>query len=556
MKTGNYNSTFRHFIIFALAAIMTCIRQYAQETVNLGDYIGNMPFDMPHIQLPFFEDKSYNIIDFGASGDGQLLNTGAFAAAIQTCHANGGGRVIVPPGIWLTGPIRFMSSVNLHLEKGALIVFSRDHKDYPVIRNPVNKSYIVSPPIYGFGLENIAITGEGILDGSGETWRPVKKMKTTETQWKKLVESGGAVSSDGKMYWPTREAMEGETYLEELMNKDKKLLEAKDYEPARDYMRPYMVVFYQCSNVLFDGPTFRNSPKFVLYPTYCNDMVIRNIKVFNEWWAQNGDGIDLGGGKNIFVHNCLVSVGDDAICMKSSKSKNYHEDPALQNVVITGCEVYHGHGGFVIGSNTDGGMRNILVNNCSFVTTDVGLRFKSSRGRGGLVENIFVRDIYMKDIVREAILFNTYYDASVEDTAVIFDANEKTPRFQKFYISNILCYGASQAIKILGLPEMPVQDILFENITISAEAGVECREARHINITNMAVIPEKTPVYSLYNSSDFFMKGITCPVNTEIFMRLEGKQTANIRLSDSDLSHAKKIFDQGKEVNRNAVRME
>ncbi len=551
-----YQFIFSRFpIILLITGSLSVTRQHAQETINMNAFLEDIPFSMPDIELPSFPENSFNIVDFGASGDGQTLNTDAFDKAIGACHAAGGGRIVVPAGIWLTGPIRFMSNVNLHLEQNALILFSRDHDDYPVIQNPVNKSYTVSPPIYGFSLENIAITGQGILDGSGETWRPVKKMKTTESQWKKLLASGGVVSSDGKIYWPTREAMEGEAYLKNLRKKDRTTLTAKDYEPARDYMRPYMVVFYKCNRVLFDGPTFRNSPKFVLYPTFCQNMVIRNIKVFNEWWAQNGDGIDLSGGKNILVSNCLVSVGDDAICMKSSKSKNYHEDPVLQNVIIKGCEVYHGHGGFVIGSNTDGGMRNIAVMNCTFVTTDVGLRFKSSRGRGGLVENIYIRDIFMKDIVREAILFNTYYDTSEDDRDVVFEVNERTPRFQKFHISNVSCNGANQAVKILGLPEMPVQEITFENITISAKTGFESRDARNIVMNNMTIIPEEGPVYQLDDSSDFSMENIRSPSENLVFMKLEGKQTANIQIINSDSDSSKKVFSFGQEVKENAVMM-
>lgn len=542
-------------IIMIIAGSMTAIRQYAQEMIHMNSYLKDMPLSMPDIELPSFMDNTFHITDFGASGDGHTLNTTAFEKAVRACHDAGGGRIIVPAGIWLTGPICFMSNVNLHLEKGALILFSRDHENYPIIQNPVNKSYIVSPPIYGFRLENIAITGQGILDGSGETWRPVKKMKTTESQWKNLLASGGVVSSDGKIFWPTREAMDGEAYLRNLRKRDKTSLTAKDYEPARDFMRPYMVMFYQCRKVLFDGPTFRNSPKFVLYPTFCQNMVIRNIKVFNEWWAQNGDGIDLSGGKNILIYNCLVSVGDDAICMKSSKSKNYHEDPALQNVVITDCEVYHGHGGFVIGSNTDGGMQNIAVKNCTFVTTDIGLRFKSRRGRGGLVSNFYIQDIFMKDIIGEAILFNTFYDTPEEERGIVFEANERTPRFQKFHISNVYCNGADQAVKILGLPEMPVQEVTFENITITSCTGFESRDAQNIMMNNMTIIPETGPVYWFDNSRDFSMNNINCPAGAEIFMKLDGQQTGNIQIVNSDLSPAKKAFSIGQEVNENVIQM-
>jgi polygalacturonase len=540
------------FILLPLILFVAPSELIAQQAKATGSGLAEIPFSMPEIELPLFPEKTFYINDYGAKGDGQTLNTEAFSSAIKACHESGGGTIIVPPGIWLTGPIQFMSNVNLHVKKGAIILFSRNHEDYPIIQNPVNKSFIVSSPIFGFSLENIAITGEGIIDGSGETWRPVKKIKTTASQWKNLIASGGVVSDHGMMYWPTRQAMEGEEYLKKL-KKDKKLLTEKDLEPARDFMRPYMVMFYQCKKVLFDGPTFQNSPKFVLYPTFCEDVTIRNLKVFNEWWAQNGDGIDLSGGKNILIHNCLVSVGDDAICMKSSKSKNYQEEPALQNVVITDCVVYHGHGGFVIGSNTDGGMKNIYVNNCTFMATDIGLRFKSSRGRGGLVENIYISNIYMKDIVNEAILFNTYYEATKDDSKVTFEVSEKTPRFQKFFINNIYCNGAKQAINISGLPEMPVQDINFENVTISSAAGFESKEAQNIRMSNINIMPGKGPIFAIDNSRDFSLKNITCPEPTGLFMKLQGKLTSNIQVLESDLSSVKKAFELGDEVRADAV---
>jgi polygalacturonase len=354
------------------------------------------------------------------------------------------------------------------------------------------------------------------------------------------------------MYWPSKEAMEGEKLLANLKAQGKKL-SAEDYLPARDFIRPYMVMFYQCSKVLFDGPTFQNSPKFVLYPTFCEDMTIRNINVLNEWWYQNGDGIDISGGRNILIYNCTVNAGDDGICMKSSKSSNYKQEPALQNVAIWNCVVYQGHGGFVIGSNTDGGMKNISVSNCNFIGTDIGLRFKSSRTKGGLVENIFINNIYMKDIVNEAILFDTYYETSANQDQTLQPVDEKTPRFQKFHISNVICVGAGQAVTITGLPEMPIQDIELNNITISADKGFTSTESQNIRMNEVNIMPVKSPVYSLNNSKDFFIKNLVCPKNTPLFMKLEGKNTTNIQLINTDLSEAQKSIESGKEVGKNAV---
>ncbi|MFA5972259.1 MAG: glycoside hydrolase family 28 protein [Lentimicrobiaceae bacterium] len=540
------------FLSLLIAVIPNSNRAFGQTDTTMPSLLTGLPFQMPIPTLPVFPDNQVNILNFGANGNGLILNTEAFNKAIEACVVQGGGRVIVPAGVWLTGPIQFKSNIDLHLEKGALIIFSKDHNDYPIIQNPVNKSYMVASPIYGFSLENIAITGDGIIDGSGETWRPVKKSKTTEAQWKKLISSGGVVSGDKSMYWPTKEAMEGEKLLADIKKLGKKA-SAEDYLPARDFMRPYMVVFYQCKKVLLDGPTFQNSPKFVLYPTFCEDMTIRNINVLNEWWYQNGDGIDINGGKNILVYNCTVSAGDDGICMKSSKSSNYKQDPALQNVVIANCVVYHGHGGFVIGSNTDGGMKNISVSNCNFIGTDIGLRFKSSRKKGGLVENIFINNIYMKDIVNEAILFDTYYETSGNQGQIPQPVNEMTPRFQKFNISNIYCVGAGQAVTITGLPEMPIQDIELNNITISAENGFTSTDAQNIRLNKVNILPVKGTVYTLNNSKDFIMQSLECPTNAVLFIKLEGKNTANIQLINTDLSKAQKGTELGKEVDTNAL---
>ena len=209
------------------------------------------------------------------------------------------------------------------------------------------------------------------------------------------------------MWYPSEVAMNGDKNLVQF-KKDKKKLTAEDLLPLRDAMRPRLVSLLYCKRVLIDGVTFENSPSFAFNPNFCEDMVIRNVKVNNEYWAQNGDAIDIGSSKNVLLYKSTITAGDDGICMKASVVKNAI-GAVLQNVVIADCVVYHAHGGFVTGSNTNGGMHNIYVRNCDFVGTDVGLRFKSARGKGGLVDNIFIKDIFMKDIVTQAILINTYY---------------------------------------------------------------------------------------------------------------------------------------------------
>lgn len=474
--------------IFFFIAVIAVFSAFSQEK-NEQYYLNAAPFKMPKVVEPKFPNKSFSIKDFGAISDGQTLNTEAFAKAIDACSKAGGGRVIVPAGLWLTGPIQLQSNINLVIERGALVQFTPDRTQYPIIPSG-SKNFIVASPVYGFNLKNVAITGEGILDGAGESWRPLKKTKATDAQWKQFNKTG-VVSKDGTVWWPTKEAMEGEEYLKTL--KDKKDLTANDYIPARDFLRPYMVYLTNSENVLLEGVTIRNSPKFVFYPTNCTNLTMRYVNIFNEWWAQNGDGIDISACKNVLIYKCNVSAGDDGICMKSSGAKNPNE-ARLENVVIAACNVYQAHGGFVIGSNTDGGMNNIFVTDCNFVGTDVGIRVKSNAGRGGLVHNIYIKDIFMSDIVNDAISFDTYYEdvtAGKDAKDVKTTVRDKVPLFKDFWISNVFCRGAKTAIAITGLPDMPVQQINFDNVVISADKGYEAKDAKDINMKNVKILLPK-----------------------------------------------------------------
>jgi DNA sulfur modification protein DndE len=462
---------------------------------------------MPDVVQPSFPEKRFLLSDFGAKGDGSFLNTEAFARAIRACSAAGGGRVVVPAGRWLTGPIELQSHVDLHLEQGALVLFTKDHTQYPLLQSHSGGSVIVASPVYGHDLEDIAITGEGTLDGAGETWRPVKKSKTTDAQWKELMATPGSVlSSDGQIWWPSREARDGESFLKDLKKKNEHP-SADDYLPARDFLRPYMVYLVNCKRVLLKGVTIRNSPKFVFYPNNCSDLTMDHVNIFNEWWAQNGDGIDISACKKVMIYRCTVSAGDDGICMKSSGARP--GGAALEDVIVAGCTVYRAHGGFVLGSNTDGGMHDIFVSDCLFSGTDVGLRFKSNMGRGGLVNEIFIRDITMHNIVNEAVLFDTYYEDQQAGTTK--DPNrskpeDKTPEFRDFHISGIVCNGAKTAISITGLPQMPVSRIAFDSVEIHSIKGLVATQAKDIDLHDVKLITREQPVYQTDKTAEVHIR--------------------------------------------------
>lgn len=459
-------------IIFFLI-VAAIIPSFAQQKIEdeISQYVKNAPFKMEVPALPEIPTRNVNIKDFGAVGNGHVLNTESINKAIDQCAADGGGTVIIPPGLWLTGPIEMKSNINLHLEQGAILLFTADHTQYPFITtSPTSHSLFVMSPIYGYDLHDIALTGNGIINGSGDSWRPVKKEKTTASQWKKLLTSGGALSEDGKMWWPTKEAIEGESYLKKL-RKSHTEITPESLLPARDFLRPNLVSLIKCNRVLVEGVTLMNPPKFTLNPKNCINLIIHEVKVNNEWYAQNSDGIDLSNCVNAIVYKCTVNAGDDGICMKSSREESNKTDSAtLRNIIIADNIVYHAHGGFVIGSGETGGMENIYVHNCNYINTDVGIRVKSARDRGGLVHNIYISNIYMANIADEAIVFNTYYENKNKSSGAR-PATVTTPRFENFYLDSIYCDGAGAAISLTGLPEMPLKNLYFNQVNITANKG-------------------------------------------------------------------------------------
>jgi polygalacturonase len=557
------------FLVFlSFCNLLTCGCVLGSSGSANSSKMTKLPFEMPEVKAPQIPDHTFNLSDYGAVGDGQTKNTKAFADAIEACTKAGGGRVVVPAGMWLTGAIELKSNLDLHLEKGAVIQFSEDYDDYPLIQSTWEGRPRVQcmSPLYGLNLENIAITGEGIIDGAGQAWRPVKKSKMTDSQWKELVKSGGVLNKAGDMWWPTEEALNGPQIMASLMRKEGVTLQ--DYAKVRSYLRPVMVALIQCKNVMLDGPTFQNSPAWNIHPLLCENMIVRNINVRNPWYSQNGDGLDLESCWNVIVSNCCFDVGDDAICLKSGRDAyGRQRGKPSENMIITDCTVYHGHGGFVVGSEMSGGVRNIFVRNCTFMGTDVGLRFKSTRGRGGVVENIFIEDIRMTNIATEAIRFNMYYggqapvpddDSQVQDSSAqreVFPINEGTPQFWKISCKNIICRGAAGAVLLQGLPEMPIRDIELENVSISAGTGLICNDAEQIKLTNVRILPEKAPVFSFYNSRKVEMKSIEGPLSDGVFLKLQGEKTGEIQLKGSNISQIIDHIQLGKDVKPDAITM-
>lgn len=503
-----------------LRAVLACLALGASPVQAQDDaprkYLEGLPFPMEEIREPHFPSRTVSITAYGATGDGLTMNTAAMERAIRDCAGAGGGTVDIPPGIWLTGPVRLMSNIRLNVQRGAVVLFSRRFEDYTLIAGPdgTSKVFRCVPCLYGYRLENIAVTGGGMFDGQGEFWRPVKKEKMTPAGWERLLARGGAVSADGMTWFPSREAMEGEAYLKTLSRKNEAT--ADDYARAREFLRPVMVQLVDCRSVLIDGPAFTNSPSFHVQPVQCEEVVIRNISVTAEWFAQNADGIDISSCRRVAVYDCSVNAGDDAICLKPGKLSP-RQDPgaACQNIVIEDCVVYHGHGGFVIGSQTYGGARNIAVRRCAFHGTDVGLRFKSAKGKGGRIEDIFIDGIAMTSIGGEAILFDLLY-SSGPGTASAGDPPAEQggghmPEFRNVLIRNVACAGARAAVRILGLPSMPVKGITMDSVSITSDTGLFCTDADGVTLRNVNIRPGNGPAMSFTRSRAVTLDGRAIP---------------------------------------------
>ena len=521
-----------------------------------------VPFDVP---VPAFPDRRFDVTQFGAKGDGKTLNTEAFAKAISACAQSGGGRVVVPAGLWLTGPIVLQSNVDLHLEERAFVVFDPNLKHYPLIETSYEglQAYRRQSPISGRDLINVAITGKGIVDGSGQAWRPVKKGKMTESQWQGLLNSGGAVDRWGSTWYPSSAALGAAALLAEVRD-PKRQLTMEAYEAMGEYLRPVLVSLVRCKNVLLEGPTFQNSPAWNLHPLMCENVTLRHLTVKNPWYSQNGDGVDLESCRNAVVASCNFDVGDDAICMKSGRNEEGRKRGLpTENVRILNCVVYHGHGGFVIGSEMSGGVRNVEVNDCIFIGTDTGLRFKSTRGRGGVVEGIRIRNVVMTDIPTQAITFNMYYqglapipdpeDAPIPSRTEIPAPSEETPRFRNISIVDIVCRGAGQAVVLQGLPEIPLENVELKNVFIKAVQGLACSDAEGIRMENVEIVPGQGPVFSIHNSRDVTLDRAVCPPGAEVFLSLSGSRTKDIRVLRTDMTPARKDVERTGDVPADAL---
>lgn len=347
--------------------------------------------------------------------------TEAFKKAVEILNGQGGGTICVPPGSYCTRSIQLKSNMVLNLEAGALLDFTDDIENYEVISMEFEgiAGTMYKPLIYASGAENVSVIGQGRMNGNGRRW------------WE----------------------------------------ESKQFP----HKRPYFVCFDHCRHVRLEGITLENSPVWTVNPIYCDDVVIRGIKIKNPADSPNTDGIDPDSSRNIRISDCIIDVGDDCIAIKSGTEDTPEKLPC-ENITITNCNMLHGHGGVVIGSEMSGGIRNVTISNCVFQETDRGIRLKTRRKRGNAMENMVFENIVM-DKVMCPFVFNMYYfcgargkEKHVWDKAA-YPLDETTPAMRDIIISNILVTSATAAAGFMyGLAEQPVENIMMSNCSIRMAA--------------------------------------------------------------------------------------
>ena len=304
--------------------------------------------------------------------------------------------------------------------------------------------------------------------------------------------------ADGRVWYPSQSSYDGMHNPDIKPDEENALERAEEYY---DFYRPVMVSLIRCRRVLIDGVTLMNSPAWNLHPLFCEHVTINKVTIRNPWYAQNGDGLDLESCRYVNIFDTTFDVGDDAICLKAGKNEAARKIQfPTEYVTIKGCTVYHGHGGLVVGSEMSRGVRNVVVENCTFIGTDIGVRFKSTLGRGGVVENIRLSHIRMTNIVKEAILFSMRYSGAMDASKV---KQDDIPEFKNIELDNISCDGAAAAFSVYGLEQLPIHDITLSDSELRAKSGVHHEYANSIcfnNVTITAGVGEGDTRY--YNNVD------------------------------------------------------
>lgn len=497
-----------------------------------------------------FGQSYYNVIDYGAKKDSSTLATEAIKKAIEKAFEAGGGTVYFPAGKYLTGPIHLKSNITLFIDAGAELYFSDNFDHYlPMVPSRWEGTVVTnfSPFIYAYEAENIAIIGRGTLNGNGKKWwaySEVHVKNSPESSWQKEFHR---------------------------LNKDVLHPDLPGWV-ERGFLRPPFIQPMYCKNVRIEGITIKNSPFWTINPEFCDNVTVDGVTINNPP-SPNTDGINPESCSNVHIANCHISVGDDCITIKSGKDRSGRKEarPA-ENYTITNCTMLSGHGGVVIGSEMSGDVKKITISNCVFDGTDRGIRIKTARGRGGVVEDIRVSNVVMKNIKQQAIVLDMQYAKTAKEPI-----SERTPRFRNIHLSNITAQG-KQAGFLNGLEEMPIEDISFNDIVMETALGFDIKEVKNISFNNVSINAAKGPaiqaaqvedlqiiglrtskaftdhpILALSNVQNVFITNAFPMAASNIFLKLEGADTKAIMLRSNNFSNAKIPVSMATEVNKKSV---
>lgn len=454
-------------IVMASYTLLFGIQVFAQEKNQTERQWKKMETIVKSVTYPTFQNKVYNILQYGAQSDSTFDNTSAITKAIQECSKNGGGIVLVPKGKYKSSAIHLENNVNFHLDKDSEILFSTNPKDYyPLVHTSFEGTELMnySPLIYAYKKKNVAITGEGTLNGqaSNENWWPW--CNATQYGWKK-----------------------GDPSQADPLNRLRLVEMAENNIPVTErvfgeghYLRPNFVEFFECKSVLIQGITIINAPFWVIHPIKSENVIVDRVTVNSH--GPNNDGCDPEYSKNVIIKNCTFNTGDDCIAIKSGRDGDGRRVAMKsENIIVQNCTMLDGHGGVTIGSEISGGVSNVFVENCKMDSPnlDIAIRVKTNSKRGGLIENFYVRNIEIGQVKTAVLKVNMFYNVHGNQNGTFI------PRIENIYLENVkVKNGGKYGILAKGYKESTIKNITFKEVTIES-----VKEAYSIeNVDNLKFI--------------------------------------------------------------------
>ncbi|REH01809.1 glycoside hydrolase family 28 protein [Flavobacterium aquicola] len=422
---------------------------FSQENNSSKEQWKKMQSIIKSIKYPKFPNKTYNIVDYGAQSNTAYDNTAAITKAIKECSKNGGGTVLVPKGKFESHAIHLEDNVNFHLDKDAEILFSTNPKDYyPLVHTSFEGTEYMnySPLIYANNKTNIAVTGEGTLNGQAgnENW----------WAWSNKEEYG----------W-----IKGTPSQVDPLNRLRLVEMAENGIPVSErifgeghYLRPNFVEFFECKNVLIQNVTIINAPFWVIHPIKSENVIVDGVTINSH--GPNNDGCDPEYSKNVIIKNCTFNTGDDCIAIKSGRDADGRRVAMKsENIIVQNCTMYDGHGGVTIGSEISGGVSNVYVENCKMNSPnlDIAIRLKTNSKRGGLIENFYVRNLEIGQVKEAVLKADMFYNVHGNQDGTFI------PRIENIYLENVTVKnGGKYSILAKGYKESPIKNITFKNVTI------------------------------------------------------------------------------------------